>query len=431
MLRLSLSKNRIVRHIAMLAGSTALAQVISICAMPFVTRIYSPQEIGIISLFMSFFGFWASTLSLRYEYALLIASDDAESHVVLRLATISVVVMSLVGVPILWVLQKANWLEFAALPAWAPLIVLPILLGHGMFMVYRSWALRGGLIRGITNTAIARAGANAVSKIGFGALGWGTAGLFMAELAGACTSMVKLAGATKRHFAGSRPASINRRNLAAAARKFSKFPKLETPSAWLDALALTLPLPLVATLYGTEAAGWFGLARMAVGIPNSQIGAAVADVFQMELAKAVLERDGARAHTLFFLLMKKMAWLGLLPLVGTVALLPWLFPIIFGEKWRPAGEIAAALAPWLYAAFIVSPLSRALSVLQAQEMKLIYDTSAVVLIMIAFLIGKYQELSLLQFCLVMSAAKVIGYAIYALVLTRLMHYKLPIQPAKA
>lgn len=424
MLRIRLPQNQIIRRIMMLAGSTAMAQLIAVCSMPLVTRIYSPTEIGVITLFMSFFSFWASTLSLRYEYALLIASDDAESHVVLRLASILVVVMSAAGVPLLWGLQKHNLFEFSLLPLWAPLIAFPLFVGYGMYMVYRSWALRGDLIRDIKNTAIVKSGANALTKIGLGFLGWGVVGLFVAELVGACASMVNLILSARRRFEGSRPKSISYNNLVLVSKKYSKFPRLDTPSTWLNALALTLPLPLVAAMYGAEAAGWFGLARMVVGLPNSQIGSAVADVFQIELAKAVLKRDADKARHLFFVLMKKMALVGLLPLVGTIALMPWLFPIIFGEQWRPAGEIAAVLAPWLYAAFIVSPLSRALSVLQAQEMKLIYDGSAVVLIYVAFFVAKSQGFSLLWFCLSMSIVNMIGYSIYALVLAHVIRKKI-------
>lgn len=423
-LRRLIPQSRIVRSILMLSGSTALAQLIGICAMPLVTRLYTPAEIGIASLFLSFFGFWTATLSLRYEYALLIAADDAESHVVHRLATAAVILMSLLGVPVLWLLQRANAFEFGLLPAWTPFIALPILAGHGLFMVYRSWALRGSLVRPITHTSIARAAAASGTKVGLGVFGAGIGGLLAAELAGACVSMLKLMQATQRHFAASKPRHIGWQQMGLAGRKFAKFPLLETPSAWMDSLALMLPLPLVASLYGAEAAGWFGLARMVVSVPNGQIGAAVADVFQMELAKAVLENDGPRARTLFYALLKKMALLGLAPLLGMVVILPWLFPLVFGQQWEQAGPVAASLAPWLYAALIVSPLSRALQVLQAQEWKLVYDVSAVGLLLGCFFIAKTLGLSLMAFCLLLSAAKAIGYVIYAGVLIRLVESRL-------
>lgn len=419
-LRRIFPQNRVANSIYLLAGSTAMAHIIIIATMPVVTRLYTPAEIGIASLFLSFFGFWASTLSLRYENAILIATNDEESHVVQRLASFLVIVMSMLSIPVLWLLQHFSILKFELLPSWTPLFVFPVLAGHGLFMVYRSWALRGGLVRPITHATIVRAAANAGTKLGWGFLGGGVVGLLSAELAGAFVSMFKLMQSTTRHFAASIPSRIGMQQLLTTGKKYRKFPALETPSAWMDSLALVLPLPLIASLYGAEAAGWFGLARLVVSVPNAQIGAAVADVFQMELAKAVLDNDGDRARSLFYSLLKKMALLGLIPLFGTILILPWVFPYIFGQQWDQAGSISAALAPWLYAAFVISPLSRALSVLQAQEWKLVYDISAIGLILTCFYIGKNFNLELIEFCILLSLLKMIGYGIYAVILVNLI-----------
>lgn len=417
-LRSLVPEGRIARSVLLLGGSTAMAQLIGMAAMPLVTRLYTPAEIGTVSLFLSFFLLWANSLSLRYEYALLIARDDAESHVLLRLGTLLVLIMSVLGLPLLWALRHFRILEFDRLPAATFLFVLPIFAGHGLFMLHRAWALRGGLFKDITQTSIARAAANAGTKVALGLVGGGILGLLTAELAGACLAMARLMRAARRHFAASRPENIACAQLAAAAAKYRKSALLETPSTWINALALTLPLPLVAELYGVPAAGWFGLARLVVGAPNGQLGAAVADVFQRELARAMAAGDHARARSLFYKLLRNLALVGLVPLIVVITLSPSVFPLVFGAAWSEAGPVAACLAPWLYAAFIVSPLSRALSVLQAQEWKLAYDLSAVGLLLAAFSIAVTCGLSLTGFCLLLSTANILGYTVYGLVLVR-------------
>ena len=417
-------QNPIYRSIFVLSGGTALAQLISIFSLPLVTRLYTPAEIGTVSLFLSFFGFWVTNIALRYEQALMIATDDAESHVVHRLATILVFLMSLLGVPVLWLMQENHVLEFQLLPVWAPLIALPIWVGYGLFMIYRSWALRGGLVAQISQASIVRAGAIAGTKLGLGSFGGGVVALFAAELAGALSSMQRIMKATKLHFAASKPQTIGYSQLRQAGLKYAKFPMLDSPSAWMDALAMMLPLPMVASLYGAEAAGWFGLARLALSLPNAQIGAAVADVFQMSLAEAVRDKDPQRARRVFYMLLKKLGLIGLVPLVISLTVLPWVFPIVFGQSWGPAGHVAASLAPWLYAAFVIGPLSRALPVLQAQEWKLFYDATALGLLAGCYLFATHMALNLVQFCLLVSLAQALGYLVYALVLYRLVERKL-------
>ncbi|KRE91157.1 hypothetical protein ASG87_18575 [Frateuria sp. Soil773] len=207
-------------------------------------------------------------------------------------------------------------------------------------------------------------------------------------------------------------------------KRYVKFPALETPSTFVNQLAMTLPVPMIASLYGPTAAGWFGLARAMVGIPNTQIGAAVGDVFQMELARAVVEGDRARGRRLFYKMMIKLSLFGLVPMAGVMLLGPWLMPVIFGPAWREAGWIAAAIAPWLYVALIVSSLSRLLSVLQAQEYKLLYDMVAVLLFIGAFMAARHFRWSLLPMVACLSVTAVFSYLIYLAVLVGVVESRL-------
>lgn len=418
------SNSPFLRNVVVLCSGTALAQLIGVCSLPLVTRLYGPAEIGTVSLFLSFFGFWVVSITLRYDQVLMLATHDEESHVVHRLATILTVFMSLLSIPILWLLQKHNVLEFHLLPAWAPIIALPILLGYGLFMVNRNWALRGGLVSQISQASVTRAAAIAGTKIGLGVFGGGIVALFVAELAGALSSMYRLMQATKQHFSASKPQSIGIMKMRQVAIKYAKFPIFDAPSAWIDALAMLLPLPMVAALYGAEAAGWFGIARLVLTLPNAQIGAAVADVFHMSFAQAIRNNDPQYARDIFFTLLKKLGLIGLIPLIVSVIVLPWAFPIIFGQSWASAGHVAATLAPWLYAALVVGPLSRALPVLQAQEWKFFYDITVLILLVGCYIYAASHALSFLEFCLLVSLAQTLGYIIYVLVLYLLVESRL-------
>lgn len=418
------AKSSFFRNIFALSSGTALAQLIGIFSLPVVTRLYEPAEIGTVSLFLSFFGFWVVSISLRYEQALMIAANDEESHIVYRLATILVILMSLLGAPILWLLQQKNVLEFQLLPVWAPIIALPIFLGYGLFIVNRCWALRGGLVSQISLATIARAGAIAGTRLGLGVFGGGVIALLAAELAGALYSMKRLMQATKLHFATSKPKKIGYAQMQQAGIKYAKFPMLDAPSAWMDALAMMLPLPMVASLYGAEAAGWFGLARLVLSIPNAQIGAAVADVFHMSIAEAIRNKDLQSARDVFFMLLKKLSLIGLIPLAISFVVLPSVFPFFFGQSWAPAGSIAASLAPWLYSAFVVGPLSRLLTVLEAQEWKFFYDLTVLSLLVGCYLLASSLRLSLLEFCLLVSLVQTMGYLLYLLILYLLVKNKL-------
>lgn len=419
-----LPHGRVTKSILTLAGGTAMAQAISICSTPIITRLYTPSQMGVIALFIAFFTFWSPALSLRYEYALLIAQDDAESHVVLRLAVITVVLMAILGVPLLWWLHKAEVLGFGLLPGWAPLVGSAILLGYGVFMVYRSWALRASIVKQITKSTVMRSIASAATSILLGLASGGVPALFTAQFVASWAAMLKLTRNVQRHFVSSKPARIPWQEVFKVAKRYVKFPLFETPSTWVNQLTASLPVPMIVTLFGASAAGWYGLARTIVGIPNAQIGTAVADVFQMEVSSAIVAGDAPRVRGLFYKLMRKLALIGLLPMVGVMIFCPLLMPWAFGNAWHEAGYVAAIIAPWLYVALIVSPLSGVLSALQAQEYKLIYDGVSIALITAAFLCAKAWRMSLLHFVVTLSITAILGYLVYMAVIVVVVEARL-------
>jgi O-antigen/teichoic acid export membrane protein len=408
-------KSHIGRGILALAGGTAVAQLITAGAMPVVTRLYSPAQIGVISLFIAFFGFWSPLLSWRYESALLVAANDEESHFVHKVGIACVVLTSLLSAPVLYGLVHGGILGFSLIPAWSALAGVPIFLGYGLFMMDRAWGLRSRFVGDISKATMARSASNAVTRIVLGVIGAGIPGLFAAELAGAWGARGALRRAIKRQYSSSRP-TIKWQGMLVAARRYAKFAKYEMPSVAIDQLAITIPVPMVAALYGAQAAGWFGLARILVALPNAQVGRAVADVFQMELARTVREGQHQAARHLFYKLLGKLSIFGLLPLAGTILLGPWLAPWIFGKPWAEMGIIAAWISPWLYAALVVNSLSRLLSVLERQEYKLIYDISALLLIALVYGVARYWSFTLIQTIALLTCANVVGYVIYLLVL---------------
>lgn len=419
-----LPKGRVARSIMALISGTAAAQLITICAMPVVTRLYTPDQMGVVSLFLAFFGFWSGMLSFRYENALLIAENDRESHLIQRIAVICVLLMSFLALPALWGLHRFNVFGFGLLPWWASTAVAPILLGYGLFMVYRSWALRANLIKAVTAATISRASARAGTQVGLGFALFGVPGLFMAEFAGAWGALIALRRRVIEYFYNSRPDAFSVHALMMTCQKYRKFPMFEAPSTFLNQLATVLPLPMIASLHGAAAAGWFGLARSLVAIPNTQIGGAVADVLQMEIANAIASGDKERGRIFFYGALRRLSLFGLLPLVAVVFFTPIVMPLIFGQAWAPAGWAAAIIAPWLYSALVVSSLSRVLSVLQSQEYKLIYDFSALTFFTVAFGAAFYLKLDFLKAVVGFSLAGVCAYLLYLLVLIFVVNKKL-------
>ena len=172
-----------------------------------------------------------------------------------------------------------------------------------------------------------------------------------------------------------------------------KFPLILLPSSLIEALALSLPVPLIATGYGLEAAGFFSLAHQVVTIPLGFLGRSFADAFHARFAAQAREDRGRatgspsrRALTLFAI--------GTGPSIVLMLFGEELFRLVFGAAWAKAGVLAGLMAPWALARLVVVPLSRVVLVINRQELKLLYDICSLVGVVVVLSLGIKREASL-------------------------------------
>lgn len=408
-------KSAIGRSVLVLMSGTALAQIITAVSMPIVTRLYSPEMIGVISIYLSFFNFWLTLLTWRYESAILVTENEEESHHVFRLGAVLALFTAFLAIPILAGLQYSGILGFDVLPIWAPLVAFLSLLGFGWFMLYRSWLLRLRDVRIISISAVARSGANAGMRVLAGGVGLGIHGLFFAEIIGSWSALAAVRSKTKKLLKGPIP-EWKILELKKVAVRYKKFAQYEMPSAVVNQLAIALPVLFVGALYGAEAAGWFGLARLLYAIPNGQIGKAAGDVFQMELSRCVREKEYKKGERLFYQFSSRLAIVGLISMIVAIFVAPPLIPYIFGDDWKEMGDIVAHMAPWMFFALIVSSMSRALSVLEKQEWKLLYDMSSLFIVLLAYYIYSINNSELIDFIAFLSLGMSIAYSLYFIII---------------
>jgi len=69
-LRALLPKNAFARGVSVLVGGTAGAQVLTVLAAPLLTRLYSPEDFGLLAVSASLLALIGVISSLRYELAI-------------------------------------------------------------------------------------------------------------------------------------------------------------------------------------------------------------------------------------------------------------------------------------------------------------------------------------------------------------------------
>lgn len=383
-LRRMLPKNAFARGVGILVGGTAGLQLLSLLTAPIYTRLYTPNDFGLLAVFTSLIALVAVIASLRYELAIPLPADDQEAANIVVLALLIVGGMAGVTLVVIAFLRQpiAAALDVPQLADYLWLLPIGILLG-GAYNVFNYWAVRTKNFTGITTTRIHQALVSIALKLaGYQA---GAVMLLLAHVTSQSVGATALGRAALKHpgFRGVRWCEITR-----VAGRYRRFPLFSTWEGLFNTAGMQLPPLMFAGLFSPAAAGLYSLANSVLSLPMSLIGGAIGQVFFANAAEAY--RTG-KLGPLIAQLHDKLAHIGMPPALVLMLLGPDLFGFVFGPQWRQAGEFARWMAPWLYLVFVASPISTLFAVMERQKQGLAFQVILLVARITAILIGAWQQ----------------------------------------
>ena len=404
-----LKNNVFYRNIAVVAGGNVTARLIGIISAPIITRLYLPADYGIYSIFVSIFGIVGSLATLRYSVTIPIAESEKLSDNILKLCFFITSSLSL-----LLVVCVALFGDFFAVKYNTNRIIpylwfIPIVFFcTGIYEALNNWALREKRFNLITRTKIRQSTSSATVKIGLGALGVSPLGLFIGQIANSAAGIGSLFSKLTRvkpsffkHFSW--------HEIKFAAKRYKKFPLVQSWSQLLLALGAQLPVLLLGSFYGAKAAGIFGLAYGMINLPMDLIGQSVAQVYYAEISKYG-KNNPQKIYNLSVSIIKKMFWIGLIPVGIIVAFGPWIFKLVFGSEWLDAGVYARFLSISILTQFISSPIANIFNVYEKQSLQLTLNIIRVVLVFFVFYASNILEFSALNSIGIYSILMAIYYA---------------------
>lgn len=413
-----LGSSSFIRGIAVLASGTVLAQAIPIAFTPVISRLFTPDDFGILGLFTSFIAMAVAVVALSFPLAIVSAESRRVSAQLAVISFAVVIPMATILAGILAIFRHGGILGFGELPPVSIPIVWLTSAFIGVFVTLRYWHVRESQFSPIAKATVGQSIGRVVTQIATGILSLGGVGLLVSEVVGRGTGVMRLGRmAVKEIPVDAR--DTPRSEYLAVIREFRKFPLLSTPSTLINSLSQALPVPLLAAAYSLTISGQFSMAYRVLALPIAVVGAAVADVFHGHLAK-LARQNMARARRLFLQVAAALLLLGALPSIIIVLWGPEIFSFVLGDQWSAAGVIASGIMPWLLASFVVSPLSRVVLVFQGQGKKLIYDILAIIGVVACIQVGSSYDFSIERTATLLGISQSVVYVIYFILLWGMM-----------
>lgn len=365
-LRQLFPKSAFTRSIAVLTGANVIGQIIVVVASPLLTRLYSPEQMGMLSAFTSLLMILLAVACWLYEMAIPLPDDPKRAVNLVALSIVIVIGMSIVsGLGI--VLFGEHIAKSVNTPALTPYLwILPIaLLGAGMYQALNYWAVREKQFACVARTRMHESTAIVLTQLGLGLLKWGAAGLLIGIAVGRLVSNVALIRLMyKQHKQSIK--SVSTKMMREVAYRYRRFPLISSWSSLLNAIAFQLPYLLLTGLYGPHVLGLVALAQRVLGLPFNLLGTSVGQVYLAEAAR--LKRNPYQLHRLFWKTVKNMAFLGI-PVIGLIIFTaPWAFAVVFGSHWMQSGQYLQAMGVMFLMQLVATPIKGSLYVLERQDL---------------------------------------------------------------
>lgn len=389
MIKKILPKSTYAKNVLTLMTGTGLAQAIPIAISPILTRIYSPEEFGIFALYMAIASILTVLVTGRYEMAILLPKKDRDA---MNLVALSIALSFFVSVIILIVVSVFNsqLISFMGVPElsiwlyWVPASTFLM----GVYQSLNYWSNRKSHYRRLAVSRVVQSSATGSTQLAGAFNNIGASGLVGGQLIGQTLSAAVLGSLIykedKKYIK-----KIKKIRIIALARKYINFPKFLIVAHGFNTASGQMPTFLLSSLFNTAAAGFFMLTQRVMGAPMTLVASAIGDVFRQEASYAYVNTGSCK--DIYIKTFKRLLYISILPSIAFFFIAPDLFALIFGEKWRVAGEYAQILTPMYFFRFVVSPISQVSIIAEKQVIDLMWQIALIFMVVTSFFLGFFFD----------------------------------------
>lgn len=340
-----------------------------IAVSPFLTRLYSPADFGAFALVTAIVATLTGVVSLSWERAIVIPKESSTAAALLLLGVTSSLCSGalLAAVGYIW---RHTWSEVFNTEVlvdfwWLIPVTVSVI---GVQAQLSSWMVRRERYSSLAAVNGTTGLGQAVSSVVLGVLGAVPLGLLLSLAVGRLTSVVTAGVREIRSI----PLRRGRSSLAYAAKRYRRFPLVNTWSRLVNSLGLQLPVILLIAFYGDVQTGLYALTLRAVASPVGILVDATSQYFEATFADRV-RRKSRGLVTQVRRFSSRMALIGIAPTLLLLLVAPGLFSFVFGEEWREAGRYAQIVVVAYWVQFSIVPISRTLTLLERQVAQLSWD----------------------------------------------------------
>lgn len=399
----SLLKGKFLQSLMILASGSLIAQLMVAGEQLVLTRIFSPEALGIYAFLMAFPHACTGVICGRYELAIVYEEKDDNVFALVKLNLLINLILSTVltaGYAGYLFFFKTEYRQYLYLV----LAVFVYLFSFGLTGTLNSYNNRHGQYKSITKMHMLRTFTQCFGTVGLGLIVVVAMGdtresvsvpLLMIPY---CVGMLCGVSSQAKELLQNRKKilSVSGKELWQIALKHKKQPLISAPAIFANGYSYSAVTMFIEDLFGEAVTGYYSMSTKLLGMPISLISSNISKVYMEEAAKEYnatgCYKKAFRKTFLFLLALAVPMLLCMYFLAPPVC--AWLFG---GENWRIAGEYIKILAPMFAFRFIATALSPGLYVCRKQGAEFVVHITLLGLTVIAGMVCAAMKTTVEQF----------------------------------
>ncbi len=342
------------KNFSTLVFGTVTSQILLVVASPLLTRLFSPEDFGVLSTFTSISVISSIIFSGRYELAIGLPVEEYKAEALMRL----IYKLSIISAALIFVLIIIFWfcdflgiiredlfsISYFYLPFYVFLTI------NNSALIY--WVNRHKQYRKVSFSTLLSSMFNVVICFFLGFFGVKGVGLVTGLTLGMLASVLFLF----MHFIKEKSKlETTNQQIKDVAKEYIYFPKYSLFSDLASNLNQQFLPILFAFFYSSYIVGLFSLANRMLRLPNIVFTTAIANIFRNEAIDQL--RIRGNCIKLFTATLKRLFLIGLIVYSSIFILSPYLFGLFFGKEWVRSSEYAQILCVMLFVEFFSQPFN--------------------------------------------------------------------------
>ncbi len=411
-------KSEFSRNVLTLMTGTTIAQAIPIAISPILTRIYTPEDFGVFTLYIAIVSLISIFATAQYDIAIVLPKSDIKA---INLMALSLLICCIVVVfTILCIFLFKNILfeqiEQKELLNFIYLIPLSVLL-MGIYQIFNYWSNRKKYYKIMAINRTTQSLTTASSNVLIGLLS--RSGLIIGQLIGQITStLLLLKFVYKKDKNLLRSVKIKYINLVSI--RYIKFPKVNILLSVINSFYNNSKYIIFGFIFLPNVIGQLYLVYRVLGIPSSIIGASIAEVLLQDISSTKDTNDIRAIYKRIIKTFLVLLFTALLPCLIIFLYGEFIFGFVFGSNWLFAGKIASILIIGIIFEFSISPFCKLFFVFNKNEIYLIWEILRLFIIFTPLCILYFFNYDLIYILWTLSYSMAISYLLLFVFLYKIL-----------